>query len=118
VRLAVAKLLIGAGRARRGELLSASGLIRDEAVGLLLRAVLGRTDPPGAALDPRRRFELAHPALAERIEIACRRPPEDAARELLAIADDTLAPGWPGYPADAVRVVRHRLGWVTSSVRM
>jgi hypothetical protein len=36
---------------------------------------------------------------------------EPAARGLLDIAERLLAPGWPGWPTDAVAAVRRRLDW-------
>ncbi|MCU1417478.1 MAG: hypothetical protein JWP32_1652 [Schumannella sp.] len=108
MRLALAKLLIGVGRSRRGETLSAAGLIRDEAVTHLLRAIRERIAAP-AELDPRRRLETVAPRLATRLEAACRLAPEDAARELLAIAEGELG---EELPAAAAAAIRRRLGWI------
>lgn len=76
-RLFITQVLSGMERYYRGEVLSASGLIRGEAVEHLLRSVVLRlpgdrdsVDP----LDPRRRFELVHTRLASRIEAICRSP--------------------------------------------
>jgi hypothetical protein len=114
IRLALAKLLIGTGRARRGETLSAAGLIRDDAVTLMLGVFAERL--PGdwsrlGALDPRRRFELVHPRAGALVEAACRLAPEDAARALLDLAEAELATGWDAFPAAGVEAVRSRLGW-------
>ena len=115
VRLVLTELLIGVGRARRGELLSAGDIIRSGAVGHLLSAVSMRIPATLEArldnLDPRRRFETAYPAIAARIEVALTRPPEDCARALLACVEDVLAPGWPDFPHPGVAAVRARLGW-------
>lgn len=114
IRLVLTQLLIGVGRARRGETLSAGQSIRAEATSYLL-AVLGRR-LPGAyltldSLDPRRRFDTVHPALAAEIASALRLAPEPAARALLDIAERELAPGWHEFPMAGADAVRRRLGW-------
>lgn len=114
VRLVLTQLLIGTGRARRGELLSANTTIRAEAATYLL-SVLGRRLPGDRrhldALDSRRRFELAHPEVAARIADAVRLAPEDAARTLLDLTEELLEPGWADFPRAGVAAVRRRLGW-------
>jgi len=114
IRLVMTQLLIGVGRARRGEALSASTIIRAEAVAYLL-TVLGRRLPGDSsrldALDSRRRFEFVHPALAFRISGALMLEPERAARELLEIAEEHLEPGWEDFPRRGVAALRARLGW-------
>jgi hypothetical protein len=106
-------LLVGVGRARRGEVISANGSVRSLALHhlLLLLKPLLPPDPRLDTLDPSRRFEFVHPELGARLGAALARPIEACARELLAIADGEVAPRWVGYPHDAVRVVRTRLGW-------
>lgn len=107
-------LLVGVGRSRRGEALSASGSVRGFALDHLL--VLLRQFLPAATperlddLDPRRRFELVHPEVGAELARALELPTEAAARELLRIADGRLT-GWADYPAAAVTAVRERLGW-------
>ncbi len=110
-RLVLTQLLIGVGRARRGEVLSAGRSIRDEAVAYLLTALAqtrsgdrGRLD----TLDPRRRFDFVHPEIAARIESAIRLEPESAARAILDIAEAELGDLFP--PRGAV-AIRERLGW-------
>jgi len=112
IRLVLTQLLIGVGRYRRGEVLSAGRSIRDEATAYLLVALSARLD--GAtdrldSLDPRRRFDFVHPELAERIERALRLDPESAARRLLDIAEDAFGEGFPTRGAAALRA---RLGWL------
>lgn len=111
-------LLVGVGRARRGEVLSANGSVRSLALHhlLLLLTPLLPSDTRLDTLDPTRRFELVHPQLGTRLGTALAQPIEECARELLAIADDEVAPRWTAYPHDAVRVVRARLGWASSSL--
>ena len=114
IRLVLTQLLIGVGRARRGEALSAGQSIRAEATSYLL-AVLGRRLPAQRqaldTLDPRRRFDGAHPALAAEIAAALRLDPEPAARTLLDLAERELAAGWHDFPIAGVDAVRRRLGW-------
>lgn len=70
----VTQVLIGMGRYGRGEFLSANQLIRELAVSSLLEVVAAAVPSadPGALdnIDPRRRFELAYPELAARIDRA------------------------------------------------
>jgi len=99
----LAALLIGVGRARRGESLSAASSVRGLALDhllLLLRTSVADT------LDPRRRFELAHPALGAELVAAQELPVEECARTMLHIAEREL-----DLDARAVAAVRGRLGW-------
>jgi hypothetical protein len=113
LRLVMTQLLIGVGRARRGELLTASLNIRTEAVGHLLVALAstlpGDTDRFDA-FEPRRRFEFVHPELAARIETAVRLSPEDAARALLDLSEEQLGAN-PEFPHEGAAAIRSRLGW-------
>jgi hypothetical protein len=89
--LFLTQLASGIGRAHRGEVLSAGGLIRGEAVEHLLRAATAAVDDPRLdALDPRRRVEYVLPGLARELELACRLEPLDAAAALLDIAEHHL----------------------------
>jgi hypothetical protein len=113
IRLALAELLIGVGRYRRGEVLSAGESIRSDAVSHLL-VVLGHR-MPGArdhldSLDPRRRFERVNPAIGASIERALRHDPETCARELLELAE-RLLPDWKDFPRRGAAAIRRRLGW-------
>jgi hypothetical protein len=104
----------GVGRARRGETLSGSGLVRFEAVNNLARAVAARLPGDTARLDPldpRRRFDLVHPDLGTILEEACRQSIERAARALIDLSEELLAPGWDEYPHAGVAAVRVRMGW-------
>ena len=113
MRLIMTQLLIGVGRARRGELLTAGLNIRTEAVGHLLVALANTRAGDAARLDtlePRRRFEFVHPELAARIEAAIRLSPEDAARALLDLAEEQLG-SHPDFPTEGAAAIRNRLGW-------
>lgn len=109
-------LLIGVGRARRGELVAASTHVRMHALGELLDLV-GALIPadPGAlrdGLDPRRRLEESYPGLGLRIGAALDLPVEDCARELLDIAEEEIAPRMETWPGEGAATVRRTLGWV------
>lgn len=112
-RIALAKLLIGVGRARRGELITAGHNIRGEALEHLLRAFAAALPGDTArldTLDPRRRFEQVHPELGAEIADALSRAPEDAARMLLALAEQHLGRR-DDFPAAGADAIRRRLGW-------
>lgn len=115
VRLVLVKLLVGVGRARRGEMLVAGSLVRQWAVQHLVRAIRGRFPERSTSsrdeIDPARRFETDFPAEASRIASALAAPVETAAREVFAATRDILEPGWADFPAHAADVVARRLGW-------
>jgi hypothetical protein len=106
-------LLVGGGRAARGELLSARLFVAGHAAGHLLR-LLGRHVPPEAEvalddLDPFRRFELALPLLGAELNTALAGHPLPAALALIDLAERELAPRLPWWPAAAADAVRKRL---------
>lgn len=108
--LAAAAVLVGVGRARRGEVLSGGDAVRGAGVAHLLRALAATSRgafPPLDPLDPHRRVEQVHPELAARIAAASALPVEPSGRALLdlvaELADDRVRP--------AVSAVRRRLGW-------
>ena len=106
-------LLVGGGRAARGELLSARLFVAGHATGhllrLLARHVPAETDSALDGLDPFRRFEGGWPRLGAALNAALSLPPLDAAIALLEIASRELAPRLPGWPAAAAEAVRARL---------
>jgi hypothetical protein len=114
VRLVLTQVLIGIGRSRRGEVLSAGESVRSEALAYLLR-VLGRRLPGERrlldTLDPRRRFELVHPELAAEIAATLQADVELVGRTLLDLAERELEPGWDDFPRRGLAAVRRRLGW-------
>jgi len=106
-------LLVGGGRAARGELLSARLFVAGHAAGHLLR-LLARHVPPEAEaalddLDPFRRFERTWPRLGARVNAALSRPPLEAALALLDLAGSELSGRVPEWPGRAAAVVRERL---------
>ena len=109
-------LLIGVGRARRGEFVAASAHVRSYALGELLDLV-GALVPasPGAlrdGLDPRRRVEDSYPGIGPRIGAALELPVEDCARALLELAEEEVAPRMSGWPSEGAATVRRTLDWV------
>jgi hypothetical protein len=115
IQLFLSHLIIGTGRARRGEQLAAGLSIRGHAVRHLLPVWRHRVAPQaGAAIDslePNRRFEQAYPSAAAEIADALAQRPETAARALLDLAERTLARGWDAWPAAGARAIRDRLDW-------
>ena len=113
-RLVLVKILIGVGRARRGEVLVAGQFVRTWAVQLLVRTIRGRfpdrCGPTRDRIDPLRRFEADFPELAEQIARAVAQEVEPAARALFGILCG-LEPGWEGFPRRAADAVAARLGW-------
>ena len=111
----LALLVIGVGRARRGELLTAGIGIRSGALSSLLKVfshLLGPDDRLDQ-LDHSRRFELVHPLIGTRLAEAVAQEPELVASQLLAIADEFLPALWAEYPAENAEVVRRALNWNT-----
>lgn len=108
-------LLIGVGRARRGELLAAGAHVRSYAVGELIDAWTAVLPPSGDAfvdhLDRKRRFEDAYPDAGGLLDAALAQGPEDAARALLDLAEEHLAGRVDAWPATGVAALRARLGW-------
>jgi hypothetical protein len=106
-------LLVGGGRAARGEVLSARLFVAGHATGhllrLLARHVPAEAETPLDDLDPFRRFERAYPSLGGRLNAALALPPLDAALALLDVAARELGPRLPGWPAAAAGAVRNRL---------
>jgi hypothetical protein len=106
-------LLVGGGRAARGELLSARLFVAGYATGHLLR-LLARHIPAGSTaplddLDPFRRFERAYPRLGDELNAAVSRTPLEAALVLLALAERELRPVLPVWPSAAAEAVGKRL---------
>ena len=113
IHLFLALILIGVGRARRGEVITAGQFVRTHALSNLL-SVLAATKRGDTerldSLDPFRRFEFAFPALGAEIAAALDSAPERAAKALLAIAERELSKR-DDWPLAAVRTVRDRLAW-------
>ncbi|MGR0218326.1 hypothetical protein [Agromyces sp. ZXT2-6] len=113
--LVLALALIGVGRARRGERLSANALVRGAAVDALTRAIAEGVRPERDArpdaLDPTRRFESAHPVIAARIDDLLASPVEECAHGLVDLAVELFGIGESGVSPRGLAAVRRRLGW-------
>lgn len=114
-RLFLSLLLIGVGRARRGEELAGGQLVRTYALERLLtvlREQLGDAGVSGPMPDPFnvfRRFEQTHPVIGRELGDALAAPVDACGLRLLDIAEQHLRPAWTGFPTEEVDVVRSRL---------
>lgn len=101
-------VLVGVGRHRRGERLSAHQFVAGHALGHLLRA-LATTPSPDAqlldGLDARRRFERAYPTIGAELDALLERPLLELAVGLLAIARRELGDVVPADVLSAMTVV-------------
>jgi len=116
--LFLCQLLIGVGRARRGEQLIAGQHLRSWAINNLLGLVrlhlapAAETESKQDNLNRYRRFEQQYPALGERIELAQQKPLEACARDLLHIAIEVCGEALGERELHQIFVVRDRLGWI------
>jgi hypothetical protein len=117
-RLFLSLVLIGVGRARRGEELAGGELVRTYATERLLKVLRHRLQPqpetPESTPDPFnvfRRFEAAWPVVGAALGRAMALPVDECGARLLGIAESFLMPVWPDYPADETNAIRHRLGY-------
>ncbi|MFO0746604.1 MAG: hypothetical protein U1F43_13180 [Myxococcota bacterium] len=104
--------LVAALRDARGEHTSGAQR-RQSATQHLLRLVARHVPSPTHHrlddLDATRRVELAYPELAQRLDLASRRSAREHALCILDVAAEALAPRVPGFPAEALAVVRQRV---------
>lgn len=111
--LFVAHVLVGAGRARRGEVLSGGSFVREHALrplcGLLQRELPSKLASLADDLDPLRRFERLYPDLGAELASIVARDPVAAGVGLLDVADRELRPRRPDLPWAAADAVRERL---------
>lgn len=114
----LAQLLIGVGRARRGELLIASQFARSYCLNRVLGFVrhwvapLPGTEPREDNLDRFRRFEQQYPELGSEIDAILQRPVEQAARGLLDLVLRLGAGNLSDRHLEQARVVQTRFGWL------
>lgn len=105
----VVQVAVGVGRFARGEELSANALVRGWAV-LSLLALVAELVPPtedvGDLLDPHRRAERTHPAIAARISAALPRPVPELAGVLVDIAEQELEPRSSAVSLEAIAALR------------
>lgn len=109
-------ILIGVGRARRGELLIAGQFIRSYVLNHLLGLIRAAHAPvPGTEgkednLNRFRRFEVQYPSLGRRIENAMQKDIDAAALDLVNIAAE-LRP-MSDRETTQVASIKARLGWI------
>lgn len=108
----VAHTHIGAGKAARGERLAASAALRGDAVTALLTAVavISPHDDRADHLDPRRRVERTHPALAAELLATLREDELTVARRLIDLTEAVFGDR-DEFPHAAADAVRRRHGW-------
>ena len=115
--LFLCQLLIGVGRARRGESLIAGEHVRSWAVTELLGLIrhwqhpVRGTESKTDNLNRHRRFELQYPTLGARIVAAQEKSVEDCARALLDVALEVGGGNLSAGQHEQAAVVRERLGW-------
>ena len=115
--LFLAHLLIGTGRFRRGEILSASQFINSFCMSSVVRLVteLCPTVPDSDELADNqnsfRRFEARYPKLAQELAALQRMDVESAACAMLEIVTATLADHLNQGHLEQVSVVKKRLNW-------
>jgi len=101
-------LVVGAGRAARGERLSGHAFVRGHAVGHLVTLLRARLGPEALGrlddLDRYRRLERALPEVAAELDRALAQPVAGAARAILAIAAREL----PELVSEAARAAVER----------
>jgi lincosamide nucleotidyltransferase len=106
-------LLVGVGRYRRGEQLSARLFIAGWSLYALLRLLPKHipTEHPEALdnLDPLRRVEVAYPEIGTEINRLVRLDPDKAAIGLLDLANHLLRDRLADFPVEAVAVIRSRI---------
>ncbi len=115
--LFLCQLLIGVGRARRGELLIAGQHVRSWAINNLLGLIRHWQHPARGTenkldnLNRFRRFELQYPVIAARIESALQKPVERSAELLLETLLDAAVGNLGEEQKHQAQVVKDRLGW-------
>jgi len=110
----IVDLIIGLGRCGRGELLSANALIRGSAPGALAGAIAEAAPNPDLPvldnLDPHRRFEIAYPDVAARIQAALGAPLVTTATVLTDIAEELLLDRATAITEATLAAVRAAIG--------
>ena len=115
--LFLATMLIGVGRARRGETLIAGQQIRSyclrHALGLIRQwvPVAAGTENSGDSLDRFRRFEFQYPEIALQLEALQQTDVEASAKGLLHLVLELGEVALTEAQLHQVYVVRNRLGW-------
>lgn len=108
----VTQILVGGGRALRGELLAGTAMLGHAQRTFLQLAAKHVPSGRRAVLDdlePHRRFERAYPALAAALASAHREGPAAFALELIRLSRRELRPHLPAFPDSAFDVIERRL---------
>ncbi|HYO24292.1 MAG TPA: hypothetical protein VEQ85_05020 [Lacipirellulaceae bacterium] len=109
----LANLLVGIGRYRRGEQLSAAQFVKTFALRHLLILFTRHLPAPQHALldnlDPFRRFERVFPSLGAELNTILGQELPLAANALLALAQRELEGRLPAYPKAAAAVIKRQL---------
>jgi hypothetical protein len=111
--MTVASALVAAGRARRGELLTAAFFVTwtlKHLTALVVRVVPTANTSTLDEFDSLRRFESAYPQLGAELAEIVRRTPYAAAVALLDVAERELRQRRPGLAWSGFDAVRARLG--------
>jgi len=115
--LFLSHLLIGTGRFRRGEILSAGQFINSFCVNSAIKLVSALCSPAEGTnsevdnQNPFRRFETRYPELAEEIEASQRMTLESGAKVLLDFVTRTLGEHVDERRFTQIEVIKTRLGW-------
>ena len=115
--LFLCQLLIGVGRARRGETLIASQHVRSWAMTAAVTLIREWQKPASGTehktdnLNGLRRFEQQYPDLGARLEEITRLSVEAAAKELLHLIQPFAVANLEERHQHQIFVIRHRLGW-------
>ena len=115
--LFLCQLLIGVGRARRGEVLIGGQHVRSWAINNLLGLVRHWQHPARGTEDKTdnlnrfRRFEIQYPSIAARVESALQKPVDQAAEFLLETLVEVAGGNLTESQKLQVQTVKERLGW-------
>lgn len=114
----LSQLLIGVGRARRGETLIAGQFVRsyclNRALGFIRAWVAPKpgTEPKEDNLDRFRRFEQQYPELGARVEGILQQPVEKAAKELVELVLELGAGRLTDSHLAQAQLVQKRFSWI------
>lgn len=109
----IAHAMIGAGRCKRGEVLSAHAFIKhymlSDILPLLVKYAPTEKADVSDNLDVMRRFEFVYPALGAEINAILLLEPIESARQMIALVERTLQDRMPDFPHDAFAVGKRYL---------
>lgn len=109
----IAHAIIGAGRCKRGEVLSGHAFIKQymlmDILPLLVKYVPTEKADVLDNLDVLRRFEFAYPVLGAEINQILLLEPIESARQMIALVERTLQDRMPDFPYEAFAVGKRYL---------